>query len=373
MCRKEVNAVFMRRCLELAALGRGRVSPNPMVGSVIVHQGRVIGEGFHKAFGKDHAEVVAIESVRNREQLRESTMYVNLEPCAHRGKTPPCSERIVQEGIPRVVIGTPDPNVMVSGKGARRIRKAGFSAGFGLLENDCIELNIRFFTFHILQRPYVILKWAQTKDGFVDIARDQRSETAPAWITDEVCRSLVHKWRTEEDGILVGTNTAMKDDPQLTARSWAGQNPVKVVIDMTGKLPANLRLFDHAARTILITSPASRGLAGSGLPEHVEVIQTKGKDPPSVEILSALHGKQIQSVIIEGGPKILKTFYQSGCWDEARVFTGERTFIRGVRAPDFPAPVKGRFSIGSSQLAISRNPDTANIIRDRIRQLAREW
>ena len=232
------TAKYMDRCLSLACLGAGDVAPNPMVGCVIVYEDKIIGEGFHQQFGAPHAEVNAIRAVKDKNLLKDSTLYVSLEPCAHFGKTPPCSDLIIEHQIPHVVVGCVDPFAEVAGKGIEKMKKAGIKVDVGLLEAECLWLNRRFFTFHQKKRPYLILKWAQTMDGFLDIDRSKPSFGQPTWISNELSRRQVHRQRTEEAAILVGTNTAFKDNPSLTVREWDGQQPVRLVIDRKNRLPA---------------------------------------------------------------------------------------------------------------------------------------
>lgn len=294
---------YMQRCLQLAALGLGKTSPNPMVGAVIVHNGKIIGEGYHHQCGQAHAEVNAINSVKNMELLKESTLYVNLEPCSHFGKTPPCADAIIRYGIPKVVIGSIDYHDKVNGAGVRKLREAGVEVVENVCEADCEDLNKRFFTFHQKQRPYIILKWAQTRDGFMDIDRSS-SETTTYWITNPALKVLVHKWRSEEDAILVGYNTMRNDRPQLTTREYPGKDPQRFVMqrgtDIISELPYT-PLSDNAK-----------------------------------EAIQQLYNLKIQSVIIEGGKKTLEKFLEIGLWDEARILVGNQCWGKGVKAPKMP-------------------------------------
>jgi diaminohydroxyphosphoribosylaminopyrimidine deaminase/5-amino-6-(5-phosphoribosylamino)uracil reductase len=258
---------YMKRCLELARFGLGNVAPNPMVGAVIVYNGFIIGEGYHQKYGGAHAEVNAINSVRDKSLLDKSTLYVNLEPCSHFGKTPPCADLIVERKIPKVVIGTMDTFEKVSGRGAAILEKNGIKVCRGCLEKESREINKRFFTFHEKKRPYVILKWAETADGFIDRVREP-GQTEPSWITDEIARMLVHKWRTEEQSIMIGTHTAMMDNPRLNVRSWTGKNPVRIVLDRELKLSSVLHIFDQSQPTLVFTEKK----AESGVnPEYIKV------------------------------------------------------------------------------------------------------
>lgn len=327
----------MKRCLQLAAMGAGQVAPNPMVGSVLVYEDRIIGEGYHQQYGEAHAEVNCINSVADadKEYIEKSTLYVSLEPCAHFGKTPPCADLIIANKIPEVVIGCRDSFVEVDGKGIERLKKAGIEVSLGILEKDCLALNKRFFTFHEKQRPYVILKWAQSGDGKIgapiNLPEGGTSELTVAsrlLISNQITNRLVHKWRSEEAAILVGTNTALLDDPSLTARLYPGKNPVRLLIDKELKLPTRLKLFDGSVRTIVFNfiKQADEGMLVYHKLDPAGNILT--------QILSALHAQQILSVIVEGGSKLLQSFNDAGLWDEARVITNEELTIgNGLAAP----------------------------------------
>jgi diaminohydroxyphosphoribosylaminopyrimidine deaminase / 5-amino-6-(5-phosphoribosylamino)uracil reductase len=318
---------YMRRCLEIAGLGAGQVAPNPMVGCVIVHNDRIIGEGYHAQYGGPHAEVNAIRSVKRRELLTESTLYVNLEPCAHHGKTPPCADLIVEQKIPRVIIGTSDPFSEVSGKGIEILQRGGVQVEVEILNEDCRWLNRRFFTFHEKKRPYIILKWAQTLDGYIDLIRDAGQSAQPNWISNSLARTLVHKTRTEEASILVGTNTVLKDNPSLTARDWAGQSPVRLVIDRENRLPKHLNVFDGSVRTLIFTHLQVNQLTG---PECCRI--DFEREVPG-QILKELYERRILSVIIEGGAFTLQQFIDTGLWDEAHIYSGSKMFFGGIKAP----------------------------------------
>jgi len=321
------DEIWMSRCLQLAQNGLGRVAPNPMVGSVVVYNGRIIGEGYHQQYGQAHAEVNAIASVKEMDLLAESTIYVNLEPCAHWGKTPPCADLIIKHKIPKVVIGCVDSFEEVSGRGIQRLRDAGCEVVTGVLEKQSLELNKRFFTFHQRKRPYIILKLAQTKDGFIDKLRTDASEPAQ-WITNEHARTLVHKWRTEEAAIMVGTNTALKDNPKLNVRSWHGHNPTRIVIDRELRLPENLHLYDQTIPTIVFTAKKNK----ESLPNLF--FQTADINTDELgDLLLKMYERKIQSVIVEGGADLMESFVKQNIWDEARVFIGNRFFGNGVKAP----------------------------------------
>jgi len=319
-----VDELYMHKCLTLAELGRSGAAPNPMVGAVLVHKNRIIGEGFHQKYGQAHAEVNCISAVEQNDVhlISESTIYVSLEPCAHYGKTPPCANLIIDKKIAKVVIGCFDPFEEVAGRGIEKLRSAGTDVTTGILENECRELNKRFFTFHTLHRPYIILKWAQASDS--KIAKDN-SRLA---ISNEYTNRIVHKWRSEEMAILVGTNTALIDDPQLTTRLWPGKSPVRLVIDMDLKLPSSLRLFDGHSRTIVfnrIKQEENENLFFCRLKVEMNLVS---------QILEVLYSLQIKSVLVEGGAKLLQSFIDKGLWDEARIITNEGMIIgEGLQAP----------------------------------------
>jgi diaminohydroxyphosphoribosylaminopyrimidine deaminase/5-amino-6-(5-phosphoribosylamino)uracil reductase len=315
------NVQFMRRALELAECGRGQVSPNPMVGCVIVHDNLIIGEGYHQQYGGPHAEPNAVHSVVHPELLQEATVYVTLEPCAHFGKTPPCAQLLIEKQVKKVVVAVKDPNPLVAGKGIQMLREAGIDVEEGLLEEEAAALNKRFFTQIQKKRPYVILKWAQTKDGFV-----ARGDYSSKWISNAHSRQLVHRWRAEEDGIMVGTKTAYYDNPRLNTRDWEGKDPVRVVIDKKLTLDNNLHLFDRSQLTICYN------LEKDEVEENLSFVKLK-QDFGIQDILDDLHSRNIQSLIVEGGSFLLQMFISEGLWDEARVFIGGTRFGSGIPAP----------------------------------------
>jgi len=344
------DKIHMKRCLELARLGAGNVAPNPMVGCVIVHKGKVIGEGYHEKYGEAHAEVNAIRAVENQDLLRDCTLYVTLEPCAHHGKTPPCSDLIVAKQIPKVVIGTIDPFAAVAGRGIEKMKKAGIDVSVGVLEDECRELNKRFFTFHQKKRPYIILKWAQTQDGFIDIDRSSEHFGEPTWITGPKALQRVHQMRAEENAIMVGTNTAEKDDPSLTVRHCKGTNPLRVVLDKNLRLPASLKLFNSDAETIIINSVQNKKTA------NIEYISVDYSTDILPQVLNILYQKEKLSLIVEGGRELLQAFIDSGLWDEAHVFTGKKNFGNGVSAPKLALnPVQSE-TIENDLLEVYINP-----------------
>lgn len=325
---------YMRRCIELAKNGLGMTYPNPMVGAVIVADGKIIGEGWHRKAGGPHAEVLAVQSVRDPSMLVKSTIYVSLEPCSHFGKTPPCCDLIIAHNIPNVVIGTVDPHEKVAGSGVEKLKAAGKNITTGILERDCRELNRRFFTFHNKKRPYVILKWAQSADGF--IAPLSKDERAPVWISNSYSQQLAHKWRTEEQAILVGTRTVIDDNPKLDARHWAGQNPVRIVIDNCGNIPDESHIFDNQVQTIVFgqgKKPNRTNLLFEKFDVQPDADANLSPAKAVVRILEVLYHHGLQSVIVEGGAKTLQSFIDAGLWDEARVFIGKTVIAQGVPAP----------------------------------------
>lgn len=334
---------YMQRCLLLAKKGLGNVAPNPMVGCVIVHQNNIIGEGYHQVYGKAHAEVNAINSVKNKELLKESILYVNLEPCAHYGKTPPCSDLIVEYKIPKVVIGCIDSYSEVSGKGIEKLKNAGIDVTVGVLEKESLELNKRFFTFHNKKRPYIILKWAETKDGFMDVDRSTNN-LKDNWITTPLSKKLVHKWRNEEMGILVGTNTVINDNPKLNVREWIGKNPTRIVLDSKNRIPENSNVLDNSIPTIILTKHPKVNQ------ENIKYCLIEKKKSLLTQILDVLYQHEIQSIILEGGKQLLETFVSENCWDEARVFVGEKTFKKGLKATKLEASLYFKENISTDTL-----------------------
>jgi diaminohydroxyphosphoribosylaminopyrimidine deaminase / 5-amino-6-(5-phosphoribosylamino)uracil reductase len=316
------DELFMRRAIELARNGAGRVSPNPMVGCVIARAGNVIGEGWHREYGGPHAEVHAVNSVPDPALLRGSTVYVNLEPCSHQGKTPPCADLLVRSAVGRVVVANADPNPLVSGKGLEMLRQAGISVEAGLLAEEGEALNARFFTFHRLKRPYIVLKWAETADGY--LARDDGSSK---WISGAASRILVHKWRAEEDAVLVGSNTALTDDPQLSVRDWMGRQPLRLLIDRHLRLQGRaLRLFDGRLPTVCYN------LSLTADDETAKYVSCR-EEVFLEDLLADLCRRQVLSVMVEGGAAVLGAFIGAGLWDEARVFRCPVTFGSGTPAP----------------------------------------
>jgi diaminohydroxyphosphoribosylaminopyrimidine deaminase/5-amino-6-(5-phosphoribosylamino)uracil reductase len=341
---------YMSRCVELAQNGLGTTYPNPMVGSVIVYDGKIIGEGWHKKAGEPHAEVNAVHSVQDKSLLKKSTIYVSLEPCSHFGKTPPCSDLIIKYKIPNVVIGTVDPNIKVAGNGIKKLIEAGINITVGILEDKCNELNKRFFTFHQKKRPFIILKWAETQDGF--IAPLERNEKKPVWITNEFSRQLVHKWRTEEQAILVGTQTVIDDNPKLNARDWHGNNPIRIVLDQNKRISKNSAVHDMQQKTIFFTNSENDLSTENSIFERIDFKQNSTE-----QIVDTLYNHKVQSVIVEGGRQTLQTFIDANLWDEARIFTGITTFEQGIKVPVLPKRNFEKYVIENDELKIIRNHD----------------
>lgn len=327
------DVVFMQRALELAALGRGSVSPNPMVGCVIVHNGLIVGEGWHQRYGQAHAEVNAVSSVKNPSILSESTAYVTLEPCSHFGKTPPCADLLIKHRLKKVVICNEDPFPLVAGKGIKKLQEAGIEVETGILAKDGRRLNRRFFTMVEQQRPYVILKWAETADEFI-----AKENFEAVKISNDFSQMYSHKWRSEEDAIMVGTNTAHFDNPSLTVRNWSGRNPIRVVLDKSHRLSPNLNIFNGDSKTIVITSMKNNS-SGFAVPTQnisdlqSEVIEVEFNENLIENILQKLHENKIQSLIVEGGRQLLQSFLESGLYDEIRFFKSNFQLKSGVLAP----------------------------------------
>jgi len=320
----------MLRCIELGQKALGSAAPNPMVGCVIVCDNKIIGEGFTDPYGGPHAEVNAINSVHDKELLLRATLYVSLEPCAHHGKTPPCANLLVQLKIPEVVIGIRDPNPKVSGKGIKLLQDAACKVSVGIMKEACHNHHKRFLSVHELHRPYIILKWAQSLDGYMAPEKSKRSkEIRPFWISNVQSRLLVHQWRSEEQAILVGAKTVLEDNPVLNTRMWKGKSPIRIVLDKELEIDTSYQILNDASKTIQITSIKNR--VGDDIPTHMEFIDFK-KDIPA-QICKVLMEYQINSCIIEGGFQTLQTFLAAGLWDEARIFTGQEELGAGLKAP----------------------------------------
>ena len=322
----KIHEKYMDRCLQLAANGLGQTYPNPMVGSVIVYQDRIIGEGWHRKAGQPHAEVVAVNSVKEKQLLPEATLYVNLEPCNHHGRTPPCSELIVQSGIKQVVVSKLDPNPKVAGTGIKRLQAAGIDVVQGVLEKKSIALNKRFLTYHEHKRPYVVLKWAQSTDGY--LAPTEQNKDQPFWISNPYSRQQAHRLRANEQAILIGSETLRKDNPGLDTRDWWGDSPLALIWTSTGQLPMDRQLWDTKAdKIILISGDTETNI------EELPASSARGIKEP-IDILNLLYEQGIQSLIVEGGARVLQQFVNSGLWDEALIFEGAASISNGIKAPE---------------------------------------
>lgn len=332
---------LMRRCLKLANLGLGLTYPNPLVGCVIVHDNKIIAEGWHQKAGSPHAEVNAIQQIQDVEILKNSTLYVSLEPCAHFGKTPPCADLIIKHHIPKVVIGTQDPFSKVNGLGIEKLRNAGIEVKVGFLEKECQELNKRFFHFHQFKHPYVILKWAETANGMMGKLDDKQ-----AWISNSYSKQLVHFWRTQEQAILVGTNTAKIDNPQLNVRLWSGNQPIRVVVDRNLELLRELHLFDKSQPTLVLTEKEQENEL------NLQFEQISFGEDFIDSILNKLYENNIQSVIIEGGKKVLEQFIESGNWDEARIITSNKVWEEGLVAPKIDGILQKEWNVEQDNIKI---------------------
>lgn len=352
------DEIYMSRCLQLATNGRGWVSPNPMVGAVVVCDGVIIGEGFHREYGKPHAEVNAINNVVDKSLLSRSTIYVSLEPCSHYGKTPPCSQLIIDSKIPKVVIATLDPYHEVSGRGVRMLQEAGIEVKIGVLEQEAQGLNKEFFISQTQQRPYIYLKWAQTSDGFIDKKRLKGEPIEPTPISNNETKVLVHKLRAEVDAIMVATNTAMNDNPSLTTRLWFGENPTRVVLDRTARVPLEYSLFDNTVKTICFTEVERSKEAD----ENVEFVNLSFDKNTLTNVLKHLNKCKINSVLVEGGATLLQSFIDMGAWDEAFVEVAHLNFGEGVVAPKISGDVLDRTSIKGSESLHFKNLENYKIL-----------
>ncbi len=353
---------YMKRCIELAKNGLGTTYPNPLVGSVIVCDGKIIGEGWHQKAGEAHAEVNAIHSVKDKSLLSKATIYVSLEPCSHFGKTPPCCDLIIANTIPNVVIGTVDPNVKVAGNGIKKLIEAGKKVtvlendpSFSELAKQCNELNKRFFTFHNKKRPYIILKWAESSDKF--IAPNSKENIQPIWLSNTYSRQLVHKWRSEEQAILVGTQTVLDDNPKLDVRDWKGKNPIRIVLDKSGKIEKSFHVYDEKTETIFITEQENLTTIDKRIFENAIFDNLLPK-----KITKILHHHNIQSVIIEGGRQTLQTFIDANLWDEARVFSSKIILKEGVKSPEIKIHNPQKSAIADDELLTYFNYDYSHNI-----------
>ena len=350
---------YMSRCISLAKNGLGSTYPNPLVGSVIVRDNVIIAEGWHQKAGTPHAEVHAINAVKKKygerasEILSTATIYVCLEPCSHFGKTPPCADLIIKEGIKRVVIGCTDPNPQVAGRGIKKLLDTGCEVIVGILEVECKALNKRFFTFQNKKRPYIILKWAETADGF--IAPSTKNTQKPVWITNKHSRQLAHKLRAEEQAILIGTNTAIDDNPSLTTRDWNGANPIRIIIDKSLKISENAQVFNNKTTTVVITEK-EKTINGS-----TEYAQVSFDENLITSIIAIVYDKGLQSIIIEGGSKTLQSFIDENLWDEALVFRGPLNMNNGIKAPTLKGRSSKTIEIKDDRLNYYLNTNNGNV------------
>lgn len=349
-----INEKYINRCLQLAENGLGTTYPNPLVGAVVVHENKIIGEGWHQQAGKPHAEVNAIAQIKDESLLKQATIYVNLEPCSHFGKTPPCSDLIIDKGIKKVVIGMLDPFKKVAGRGIKKLLDAGCQVQVGVLEEKCKALNKRFLSYHLQKRPYIILKWATSQDGFLSPFQfpEVPEKPAPIWITGSQSKQLVHQWRSQEQGILVGANTVLADQPSLTTRLWKGKNPIRIILDPNLKLNADCNIFNADAKSIWVHDEKLQNKShGKCVSEGINFEKN-----PLTELMQVLHKHEIQSLIVEGGAFTLNAFIAANLWDEARVFTGKSQFQKGTPAPTLPASklIEEKL-INKDQLKIYRN------------------
>lgn len=347
---------YMNRCIELAKNGLGTTYPNPLVGSVIVYDNKIIGEGWHRKSGEAHAEVNAIQSVKDKSLLSKATIYVSLEPCSHFGKTPPCCDLIIAHKIPNVVIGTIDPFAKVAGNGIKRLIENNCNVTIGVLEKECDELNKRFFTFHQEKRPYIILKWAESLDGFIapdkTLRETQQEKLSPVWITNSYSRQIVHKWRTEEQSILVGTKTILDDNPKLNARDFKGNNPIRIIIDKSNKISETFSVKDGKTPTLFFTQNAILTKK-----ENIIYVNIVFDTDFLLNLTNHLHKYEIQSILIEGGSKTLQSFIDLNLWDEARVFIGNTQLNSGIKTPVLNSIPKKTISIMDDTLKLFRNYD----------------
>ena len=347
-----LDDTYMKRALQLAKNGQGSAAPNPMVGAVVVYENSIIGEGYTSAYGGPHAEVNAINSVKDKQLLSKAILYVTLEPCSHHGKTPPCADLIIKHEIPRVVIGILDPHDKVAGKGVKRLKDAGCNVTIGFLAKECEDHHKRFLTFHKKQRPFIILKWAETFDGFMAPNQVKRShEAQPFWISNKYSRKLVHKWRSQEQAILIGTNTVLHDNPKLNVRQWFGKSPIRVVLDKDLKIKGNYHILDQSVKTIIITKVKDKSQWLNGI--NYEVIDFTINRPQ--QISEVLHIHNITSVLIEGGAKTLQSFIDANLWDEARVVRGKNNFGDGLKAPEFSGNIASTVELEADIITIYEN------------------
>ena len=334
----EDNLIYMKRCIELASKEIGNTYPNPLVGCVIVYENKIIGEGSHQAYGDKHAEVNAINSVNDKNLLKDSTLYVNLEPCNHYGKTPPCTDIILKYKIKNVVIGSSDPNRMVEGGGIKRLEANGCNVTYGMLENECNHLNKRFLTYHKQKRPYIILKWAESNDGFISPIKSEREVY---WISGDKSKKLSHGWRSEEHSILVGVQTIIDDDPMLTTRLVDGKNPIRIILDPNCRIPVNSKVFSKDSKTIILSKTKNNSIK-----KNIRIINYDKME----FILRSLYDLKLQSVIIEGGAKTIKNFLDHDSWDSIRIFKSNQNLKNGIKSPEIDISEFEKTIIGDDTL-----------------------
>ncbi|MBK9149381.1 MAG: bifunctional diaminohydroxyphosphoribosylaminopyrimidine deaminase/5-amino-6-(5-phosphoribosylamino)uracil reductase RibD [Flavobacteriales bacterium] len=339
---------WMRRCLQLARLGAGSAAPNPMVGAVLVHEGRVLAEGWHRTPGTAHAERACLDSINSMDVPGDAVMHLNLEPCAHQGRTPPCADLLIARGVRRVVIAHRDPFAEVNGKGIARLIAAGTEVTEGVLADEARWMNRRFITSIIEARPYVILKWAQSRDGFID--RSPRMQRGSQRISSPETDALVHRWRSEEQAILVGSRTVVNDDPRLDVRHVDGRQPLRVVLDRCGAAPLGSNVFEGTNSTLLFTAKERAGIAA-------EQVVVQDHEDPIDRMLGELHARAVRSVLIEGGAELLGHFMRRGLWDEARVITGDIVLGHGTAAPEPPAAAVRSIEHGTDRIDLLINRD----------------
>ncbi|MBP8960359.1 MAG: bifunctional diaminohydroxyphosphoribosylaminopyrimidine deaminase/5-amino-6-(5-phosphoribosylamino)uracil reductase RibD [Bacteroidales bacterium] len=349
---EERDKIYMKRCIDLAVKAEGNTYPNPMAGAIVVYNDIIAGEGYHLESGMPHAEVIAINSVTDKSVLKKAILYVSLEPCPHYGKTAPCTDLIISSGIPRVVIGTNDTSDKVSGRGIDMLRKAGCEVVSGVLESECRRINRRFFTYHEKRRPYITLKWAESADGFMDIERPNDASVEPNWITGLSERVAVHKWRASEEAILVGGETIRKDAPKLNVRYWKGRDPLKIIL--SGSCNIGNYLSENKTKSLVFTYKYNKDLSS----ENAEQIVMKNKDIAAEKICDVLYQEEKQSLLIEGGAKVLEHFISLGLWDEARIFKGFRILHKGVKSPFIQGEEVGKLRFSSSELKLILNKNT---------------
>lgn len=335
---------YMQRCLQLAACGRGFVAPNPMVGAVVVHNGKIIGEGYHREYGKAHAEVNAINAVTDKGLLKDSTIYVSLEPCSHYGKTPPCSQLIIDSGIPRVVIATLDPYHKVSGRGVKMLEEAGVEVVIGVCEKEARYLNREFLVSQTQNRPYIYLKWAQTRDGFIDKKRKDGEVVEPTPISNSFTKTLVHKMRAETSAIMIATNTAVNDNPSLTTRLWFGKNPKRIILDRTRRIAENYHLFDNSVDTVIFTEKTEKETVN----DKTSFVPLSFNQNIIPGVLKELNARNIDSLLVEGGATLLQSFIDRGVWDEAYIEVADICFVEGTKAPNIQGELVDERRVGSS-------------------------